>query len=201
GLNDRANDCWEPLLKIAEVAGGDWLRLARQSAVTLHGLEGETPSADAELLTDIRATFTEKHAIKLFGDDLLAVLLADEEAPWATWSKGRPMTRRQLTARLEGFGVKSKDVRIGEVVKKGFDRTDFEDVWKRYLSATTPAATAATATTLQLSNHAAYSDFSNATQVASVANQNTLKASSPEACSVVADRKVVQLKDNTAEYF
>lgn len=50
GLNDRANDCWEPLLKIAEVAGGDWLRLARQSAITLHGLEEEAPSADAELL-------------------------------------------------------------------------------------------------------------------------------------------------------
>ena len=198
GLNDRANDCWEPLLAIAGVAGGDWTRLARQSAVTLHDLEGEAPSADAELLTDIRAAFTEKHAIKLFGDDLLAALLADEEAPWATWNRGRPMTRRQLTARLEGFGIKSKDVRIGVAVKKGFERTDFEDVWKRYLSATTPAATA---TTLQPSNHEAYSDFSNATQVTSVAKQYTPKASNHEACSVVADRNGVQPEDNTAEYF
>ena len=198
GLNDRANDCWEPLLKIAEVAGGDWLRLARQSAITLHGLEEEAPSVDAELLNDIRTAFTEKHALKMFGEDLLAALLADEEAPWATWNRGRPMTRRQLTGRVEGFGVKSKDVRIGVVVKKGFERNDFEDVWKRYLPATTPAATA---TTLQPSNHKALSDFSNATQVTSVAKQNTLKASSSEACSVVADQKAVQHEDNTAEYF
>ena len=108
------------------------------------------------------------------------------------------MTRRQLTGRVEGFGVKSKDVRIGVVVKKGFERNDFEDVWKRYLPATTPAATA---TTLQPSNHKALSDFSNATQVTSVAKQNTRKASSSEACSVVADQKAVQHEDNTAEYF
>lgn len=198
GLNDRANDCWEPLLKIAEVAGGDWLRLARQSAITLHGLEEEAPSVDAELLNDIRTAFTEKHALKMFGEDLLIALLADEEAPWATWNRGRPMTRRQLTDRMEGFGVKSKDVRIGVKVKKGFERSDFEDVWKRYLPAITSAATA---TTLQPSNHKALSDFSNATQVASVAKQNTLKASSSEACSVVADQKAVQHEDNTAEYF
>lgn len=117
GLNDRANDCWEPLLAVAEVAGGDWPRLARIAAATLHGLEEEAPSADAELLADIRTAFTDKHASKLFGEDLLAALLADEEAPWATWNRGRPMTRRQLTARLEGFGIKSKDVRIGLGVK------------------------------------------------------------------------------------
>ena len=198
GLNDRANDCWEPLLKIAEVAGGDWLRLARQSAITLHGLEEEAPSVDAELLNDIRTAFTEKHALKMFGEDLLIALLADEEAPWATWNRGRPMTRRQLTARLDGFSVKSKDVRIGVVTKKGFERSDFEDVWKRYLPGTTPAATA---TTLQTSNHEALSEFSNATQVTSVAKQKTLKASSSEACSVVADQKAVQHEDNTAEYF
>lgn len=198
GLNDRANDCWEPLLKIAEVAGGDWLRLARRSAITLHGLEEEAPSVDAELLNDIRTAFMEKHALKMFGEDLLAALLADEEAPWATWNRGRPMTRRQLTARLDGFSVKSKDVRIGVVTKKGFERSAFEDVWKRYLSATTPAATA---TTLQPSTHKALNDISNATQVTSVAKQNTLKASNSEARSVVADQKVVQLEDNTAEYF
>ena len=117
GLNDRANDCWEPLLAVAEVAGGNWPRLARIAAATLHGLEEESPSADAELLADIRTAFTDKHASKLFGEDLLAALLADEEAPWATWNRGRPMTRRQLTARLEGFGIKSKDVRIGLGVK------------------------------------------------------------------------------------
>lgn len=189
GLNDRANDCWEPLLAVAEVAGGNWPRLARIAAATLHGLEEEAPSADAELLADIRTAFTDKHASKLFGEDLLAALLADEEAPWATWNRGRPMTRRQLTARLEGFGIKSKDVRIGLGVKKGFERADFDEAWKRYLPAGTPDRCA---TSLQPSNHGAYSEFPNATQTPVVADQNRLKPSNRGACSVVADQKGVR---------
>ncbi|MBN0810054.1 DUF3631 domain-containing protein, partial [Pseudomonas aeruginosa] len=35
GLNDRANDCWEPLLAIAEAAGGHWPKSARQAAIVL----------------------------------------------------------------------------------------------------------------------------------------------------------------------
>ena len=172
-------------MAIAGVAGGDWPRLARVAAVTLHVLEGEAPSADAELLADIKTAFTDKHASKLFGDDLLAALLADEEAPWATWNRGRPMTRRQLTHRLEGFGVKSKDVRCGVSVKKGFERNDFEDVWNRYLSAGTPFSNA---TTLQPSNDGASSPFRNATQPPSVAKQNGLQPSNRAGCSAVANQ-------------
>jgi len=197
GLNDRANDCWEPLLAVAEVAGGNWPRLARIAAATLHGLEEEAPSADAELLADIRTAFTDKHASKLFGEDLLAALLADEEAPWATWNRGRPLTRRQLTARLEGFGIKSKDVRIGLGVKKGFERADFDEAWKRYLPTATPDRCA---TSLQPSNHAACSQFQNATEAPRVAQQNGPKPSNHGACSVVADQRGVQPEDS-AEYF
>lgn len=84
GLNDRANDCWEPLLAIADVAGGDWPRIARQSAIALHGIEEETPSIGAELLADIKAVFDEKRASKMFSSHLLDALNANDEAPWAT---------------------------------------------------------------------------------------------------------------------
>jgi hypothetical protein len=36
-LGDRAADCWEPLLAIAEVAGSDWGQRARAAAVTIAG--------------------------------------------------------------------------------------------------------------------------------------------------------------------
>src|SRR5262249_34669082 len=35
GLNDRAEDCWSPLLAIADIAGGNWPDLARKAALTL----------------------------------------------------------------------------------------------------------------------------------------------------------------------
>jgi len=34
-LGDRAQDVWEPLLAIAELAGGDWPERARTAAVAL----------------------------------------------------------------------------------------------------------------------------------------------------------------------
>lgn len=138
GLNDRANDCMEPLLAISEVAGGNWPKLARNAAISLYGLENETPTIGVELLADAKAVFDAKRANKIFSADLLDALVADEEAPWATWRHGKPMTLRQLSAKLADFGIKPKDIRIGPINKKGYDRTEFADAFKRYLSADTP---------------------------------------------------------------
>jgi hypothetical protein len=35
GVEDRAADCWEALLVVADLAGGEWPRLAREAAVAL----------------------------------------------------------------------------------------------------------------------------------------------------------------------
>jgi len=137
GLNDRANDCWEPLLAIAELAGGNWPRMARLAAATLHGLEEDTPSIGAELLASIRDVFDNRRADRLSTADLLATLAEDEEAPWAAWNRGKPMTPHQLAKRLSEFGIKPTTQRIGYKTAKGYKREQFEDVFTRYLSADT----------------------------------------------------------------
>ena len=43
-LNDRAADIWEPLLAIADLAGGQWPELAREAAV---GLRPRSPDRAA----------------------------------------------------------------------------------------------------------------------------------------------------------
>src|SRR5262249_48028773 len=45
GIEDRAADIWEPLIAIADEAGGDWPKRARAAAVSLTG------SAKAEIQT------------------------------------------------------------------------------------------------------------------------------------------------------
>jgi len=60
----------------------------------LHGLEGEAPSVGVELLGDVKAAFDAKKATKLFSAELLEYLIADEEAPWSTWNRGKPMSPR-----------------------------------------------------------------------------------------------------------
>ena len=134
GLNDRAQDCWEPLLSIADSVGGEWPRRARTAAVTLHGVDEETPSIGAELLHDIKAVFDERYTSRLASRDLLAALLADDEAPWATWNRGKPLTVRQLAARIGDFGISTKTTRLpnGERLK-GYLLADFADAFARYL--------------------------------------------------------------------
>lgn len=189
GLNDRANDAWEPLLAIAEAAGEHWPKSARNAAITLHGLEGEAPSIGAELLADVKAVFDTKKASKIFSADLLETLVADEEAPWATWNRGKPISPRQLSAKLADFGIKSKDIRIGSANKKGYDLGNFLDAFGRYLLTDTPLPSA---TARQPSNGEAPSDFPSATRAHSVADKKALQPSSDAGCHVVTDKSPPQ---------
>ena len=55
-IGDRDIDNWIPLIAIADFAGGDWPKLARDAAVRLCGDLIEEPKA-VELLKDIKAIF------------------------------------------------------------------------------------------------------------------------------------------------
>ncbi|MDD2106815.1 DUF3631 domain-containing protein [Pseudomonas asiatica] len=199
GLNDRANDCWEPLLAISGVAGGDWTRLARQAAITLHGLEDVVPSTGAELLADIKAAFERKHTSRLFSADLLQALCDDDEAPWATWNRGKAISPRQLSAKLAEFGVKSKDVRQGYDVKKGYHLEQFRDAFDRYLSAASPDTTA---TLLQPSNSAALSVADSTSRSATKSQSATLQPTTGAGCSAVAGKSPLQAEEKaSAQHF
>ncbi|HGP1315667.1 TPA: DUF3631 domain-containing protein [Pseudomonas aeruginosa] len=185
GLNDRANDAWEPLLAIADVAGGHWPKSARQAAIVLHGLEGDTPSIGAELLQDVKSVFEDKNISKIFSADLLEALLADDEAPWATWNRGKPMSPRQLAAKLADFGIKSGTVRQGYDTKKGYSIDQFTDAFNRYLSPNPPSQSV---TPSQPSNGEASSVSQSVTHGVRVTDKKTLKATGDAACDGVTDK-------------
>lgn len=134
-LGDRDQDNWEPLLAVADLAGGTWPAWSRKAALKLcsHG-EQSAQSAGAELLADIQEVFETRKAQRISMADLLNALLADEEKPWASWRGGRPMTPRSLGKILSEYGIKSKAVRIGYESPKGFEVDQFADAFARYLS-------------------------------------------------------------------
>lgn len=142
-LNDRANDMWEPLFAIADVAGGDWPNLARQAALELHGGEEDTQGKGVELLANIRTVFERRETPNVLNADLLSALVGDPEWRWGAWNRGKPMTQRQLTKLLKGFDVSNHSVRTERAVNggRGYSRSDFEDAFARYLpgAAGTPA--------------------------------------------------------------
>ncbi|QOK90893.1 DUF3631 domain-containing protein [Ralstonia pseudosolanacearum] len=134
-LGDRDQDNWEPLLAVADLAGGTWPNYARNAALKLCNRGGEAAqSAGAELLADIQTVFERRAVQRISMADLLAALCEDDEAPWKTWNRGKEMTTRQLGKKLGEYGIKSKVVRIGYDSPKGFDVDQFSDAFARYLS-------------------------------------------------------------------
>ncbi len=140
-LNDRAQDCWESLLAIADQVGGEWSLIARNAAIAISGTDEQSSSINEELLADIKEVFDSKGAMTIATTDLLFELCLDDEAPWATWHKGKPMTPRQLSMRLNEFGIAPKQIRFGGITRKGYELVGFNDVFIRYLGHTPPNTT------------------------------------------------------------
>lgn len=138
-LNDRAQDNWEPLLAIADRVGGDWPKLARHAALKISGIDKDTLSLSSELLSDIKDVFDKEHLDRIATVDLITALTKDEEAPWATYNRGKPLSPRQLAKRLGEYGIKPVTLRTGGGLCKGYTHDAFADAFNRYLATTVEA--------------------------------------------------------------
>jgi hypothetical protein len=186
-LNDRACDNWEPLLAIADVAGGNWPRLARTVAMALSGGSESDDAAigggslGVQLLGDLRRYFDGGNSTCYPTATLLQHLIEIGEAPWATYAKGRPMTPRHLARLLHPYGIRPADIRIGNTVVKGYTVAAFTDAFGRYLPSIRNTATSQ-------SNSGKSANSSSATDSACSGYTKASSASQTAACSGVADK-------------
>jgi 5S rRNA maturation endonuclease (ribonuclease M5) len=134
-LNDRQQDGAEPLLAIADAAGGMWPEEARRALVELcaEGQAGDD-SIGKQALADIRQIFQERNTNRISSADLARALAEIETSPWGEWSHGKPLTQARLARLLKPYGIVPGTVRIGENTPKGYHLGDFLDPFKRYLS-------------------------------------------------------------------
>ena len=135
-LDDRALDIWEPLIAIAELAGGDWPERARLAAVELAGERSEDESAGVRCLRDIRAFFDRVGDSSVASGDLVAELNQLDESPWGSMRDGQGLDERALARQLRPYGIRPRAVRLPTGHnRKGYPRSVFEDAWERYLHA------------------------------------------------------------------
>lgn len=132
-VQDRAADTWEPLVVVAELAGGSWPDQAREACTVMCAAEvgqDDESNAKTRLLKDIRRVFAS------YGDpdtvrtrDLMEELLKDQEAPWAEY-RNTGLTPRYLGILLKDFGIQAAVLRFeGGRQARGFTRTQFTDAW------------------------------------------------------------------------
>ncbi|MCA9312006.1 MAG: DUF3631 domain-containing protein [Phycisphaerales bacterium] len=133
GLSDRAADNWRPLLAIAEAAGGDWPSRGRAAAAGLSGSRIDEGTPTALLLVDIRTEFDRQGVDRIPSQELIDVLTARDDRPWAEWRNDRPLTQVQLARMLGRFEIRPKVIRFGLRTVRGYERESFADAWARYL--------------------------------------------------------------------
>ena len=139
-ISDRAEEVWEPLLAIAELAGDDWPNRARGAAVALSGVDAGSEDHGELLLTALRGLFDADEA--LFSKDICEKLNADTELPFHDYRKGAGINPSRLGRMLRPYEIQSKTVRRDSETAKGYQREQFEDAWSRYVD-DSPAQTAA----------------------------------------------------------
>jgi hypothetical protein len=147
-LSARQEDCWEPLMAIADLVGGDWPQRARRAAITLSARQ-EDQSRGVQLLDNIRYIFGEHgDPERLVTSTLLAALNEREDWLWGVIDHGRPLTSHRLAAMMKPFGIGPGQKREGELRTRGYHRHDLEDAWLRYLPACTPQESVTTVTSV-----------------------------------------------------
>jgi hypothetical protein len=158
-LNDRQADAWEPLLAIADVAGGEWPQRAREAALALGGADNVNAAerdVKVMLLADVREIFErlcpEEHLAHTAeragrpddGPRLLTKRLLDElhrleERPWSAFGKAKkPLTDIGLAGLLHDYQIRSTTVRSEDAMGnpdrgRGYYLRSFDDAFARYL--------------------------------------------------------------------
>ena len=130
-LSDRAADVWEPLIAIADLAGGDWPTRARRAATGLSGaVSVGDDTVSIRLLEDVGQVLTDD---TIASAELVRRLVTLEDRPWADWAGGRPITQARVAGLLRPFGIHPMKLRVGERTANGYTRRMFADSWSRYL--------------------------------------------------------------------
>ncbi|QES43840.1 DNA primase [Streptomyces venezuelae] len=137
-VTDRPADVWEPLLAVADAAGGAWPERARTACVSLvtASRSDDKGSIGVRLLTDLR------DHVMAGTDRLPTVAILDrlnslDDAPWADLG-GKPLDNRRLSKMLAEYmtadiePITSRNIKTGASVLKGYYAADLHDAWQRY---------------------------------------------------------------------
>jgi putative DNA primase/helicase len=130
-LLGRRADNWRHLFAIADLAGGIWPARARAAAETLTA-KGSEQTTGILLLEDINLIFAAEGKDRISSAALVEKLVDIETRPWGEWSRGKPITVRQLARLLAPFGVGPAKIRTGTTTLQGYRLESFDDAFARY---------------------------------------------------------------------
>ena len=140
-LLNRDVQNWEPLINVANMAGGDWPRLVVEAIKEALDIE-RIPTVTVRLLSSIWQILQpdpDQPPTKEFitSQDLRAALIADPEEDWATISRGNPISFEYMRERLSHL-VRSQneyyhDEQGVRQHRRGYSFAQFKPVFDRHV--------------------------------------------------------------------
>lgn len=171
-LADREADLWMPLFAVCAVAVPERVEELKRCALGLCGAKSADDLDDSlalTLLTDVRNIWTVGNP-HMMTASLIKALERRRDSPWA--EPEHKLTPRRLAGILRPFGIVPRQVRIGAVSNKGYQRADFEAVFSRYLPSKCSERETCETTRINTGGNV---HFPSETQLACFGCENTLK--------------------------
>lgn len=144
GVVDRPAEVWRALVAVADAAGGDWPKRAREACSHfVTESDRRPPSLGVRLLRDLRTVFGD--ADRMSTEQIVTALRTLSESPWSDLY-GKPLDATGLAKRLEPYDVRSHQFKLAGVKVRGYSLAGdptrgggLYDAFQRYPTATEPA--------------------------------------------------------------
>ena len=134
GFNNRIRLNWRMMLAIADLAGGEWSKRAREAALELE-IDRDEPSEEIRLFAALRDVWGK--AEEWTSKSLCAALVTHPSGEWADFRGKGPISQVQLAALLRPFGIRPihnlHPTRRADENQGGYRRAQFENAWARLL--------------------------------------------------------------------
>jgi Protein of unknown function (DUF3631) len=136
-LSPGQRKCAEPLIHIADAAGGSWPARIRAALPAAFDLSDASPQL--QMLWDLRSIFRDMNNPEyLATSDLLSALRSMDDRPWSAWG---PKSGKRLAGHLRPFGIVPQHLNRGsEGDFRAYLAKDFQDAWDRYLPPSSASA-------------------------------------------------------------
>ena len=131
-MDDRVQDNWLGLLKLARLIGEDELHEALAAAITLSQPDVEDLSENILLLSDLSIYDPILEGKFVATSELVTYLNGINDRPWSTLG-GKGLTGHKLASTLRAFEIKPILERNQGSPTRGYSTSSFRDVFSRYL--------------------------------------------------------------------
>lgn len=132
GFNNRLQANWRLLLAIAELAGGQWSKQAREAAERI-SRTARKPSLGLQLLAAMQKMFAGRTEIT--SEEVVTQLRSDPDSIWVDYRGKGQITQRQVADLLEQYDIIPHPLhptKRKSFARRGYKLAQFVDVFARY---------------------------------------------------------------------